>query len=403
MEKVIINKLDNFGRGISFINEKVCFVEKALPNEVLEIEITKDKKNYSEGKIINYLSKSDYRINPKCPYYQKCGGCHIMHLEYKKQLKYKEEKLKELLEKFTGLKDIKINNIVSSKGKINYRNKITLHGLNNKIGLYQEKTTNLIKITSCLLVSDIINSIIERLNNYFEANETIEEIIIKNTSLNEIMIIIKGNINKYRFINNFSDINSIYLNNQLIYGKESITEKINNLYFEIYPNSFFQVNYNTMLEMYNKVIDYYKNNKNLRVLDLYCGTGTIGMLIAKYCSEVIGVEVNDDSIISANKCKEKNNINNINFYLGKVEDKIDMFNDIDSIIIDPPRSGLDKHTINTIIKLKPKSIVYISCDPVTLSRDLNILKDCYNIIEVTPIDMFPNTYHVESISVLERS
>ena len=126
------------------------------------------------------------------------------------------------------------------------------------------------------------------------------------------------------------------------------------------------------------------------------------MLISKYCNNVVGVEVNKEAINSANKCKEKNNIKNISFYLGKVEDKIDMFSDIDSIVVDPPRSGLDKHYIETILKLNPESIIYISCDPATLARDLNILNNNYIIKEIQPVDMFPNTYHCESITVLER-
>lgn len=400
MEKVTVSKLDHFGRGISFVDNKICFIENALPGEECEVEITNEKKNYYEAKLVNYLTKSSDRLDVSCPYYDKCGGCQLMHYNYSKQLEYKKNKVVELLERFAGIKDIKVNDVISSNS-INYRNKITLHGVGNKIGLYQEKTNDLIKIDNCLITSNIINDVIKRLNDYFDSNEEINSIVIKVTSLNEVMIIIKGNIDKDRFISNYSDINSIYLNNDLIYGKKSITEVINDLYFEVYPDSFFQINYNNMKEMYNKVINFYKENSGLNVLDLYCGTGTIGMLIAKYCNSVIGVEVNSDAIKSANLCKDKNNISNISFYLGKVEDKIDDFKDIDSIVVDPPRSGLDNHTIDTIIKLNPKSMIYISCDPVTLARDLNILKESYDIKEITPIDMFPNTYHCESVCILE--
>lgn len=402
MEKVTVSKLDHFGRGISFIDNKICFIENALPGEECEVEITNEKKNYYEAKLINILNQSADRLDVICPYYDKCGGCQLMHLDYQKQLEYKKNKVIELLERFAGIKDIKVNNIISSNS-INYRNKITLHGVGNKIGLYQEKTNDLIKIDYCLITSNIINDVIKRLNDYFDSNEEINSIVIKATSLNEVMIIIKGNIDKDRFISNYSDINSIYLNNDLIYGKKSITEVINDLYFEVYPDSFFQINYINMKEMYNRVINFYKENSGLNVLDLYCGTGTIGMLIAKYCNSVIGVEVNSDAIKSANLCKDKNNISNISFYLGKVEGKIDNFKDIDSIVVDPPRSGLDNHTIDTIIKLNPKSMIYISCDPVTLARDLNILKHSYNITEITSIDMFPNTYHVENVVILEKS
>ena len=399
--KVKITELDAFGRGIAKINDKVCFVSHALPLETCEIKITNEKKNYIEAESTKILEESKYRIMPLCPYYDSCGGCHIMHYDRQSELIYKEEKVNDLIHKFSKLDSVRIKDIIGGQDYF-YRNKLTLHGEKNKIGLYQEKTNKLISVKECLLCNKKINEIVDRLNSYFEkTNDNIEEVIIRITSLNEIMLVVKGKID-LKIKESFYDINSIYINNKLVLGKESITEVINDLYFEVYPNSFFQVNYEMMKIMYNKVIDYYKEHKNLNVLDLYCGTGTIGMLISKHCKNVIGVEVNNDAIISANKCKDKNNISNIQFHLGKVEDKIDMFDSIDSIVVDPPRAGIDKHTIETILKLNPESLIYISCDPATLARDLFTLKEKYNIKEVQPIDMFPNTYHCESITVLER-
>ena len=158
-----------------------------------------------------------------------------------------------------------------------------------------------------------------------------------------------------------------------------------------------------MKVMYKLVMDFHKDKNYHKVLDLYCGTGTIGMLVSKYVEEVVGVELEKSSIDSANLCKELNNIENIKFIQGRVEDNIDFFKEIDSIIVDPPRSGLDKHTIETILKLSPKTISYISCDPATLARDLKMLLTDYNVLEVHPIDMFPNTYHVENVVFLEKN
>ena len=401
MDRVQIEKLDVFGRGIARINNKLCFISYTLPDEECDIELIKDKKNYSEGKLINLITKSSNRVDASCPYYFLCGGCHLMHLDYKKQLDYKKDKVKELLDRF-GKIDFNIDKINYDK-EYNYRNKITLHVKDKKIGLYKEETNDLIEIDKCLLVSDIINNLIVRLKEFISNNDTdITEIVIKNTSLKEVMLIINGECNKELLIDSFKDINSIYLNDNLIYGKNSITEIINDLYFEVYPRSFFQVNYNVMLKMYNKVIDYYKEHKDLKVLDLYCGTGTIGMLVSKYSKYVLGIEVNSDAVISANKNKTRNNIVNIDFICGKVEDNIDSINGIDSIVVDPPRAGLDKYTIDNIIRLNPSSLIYISCDPVTLARDLNILKDYYDIKEIEVFDMFPNTYHCESVCILER-
>ena len=234
-------------------------------------------------------------------------------------------------------------------------------------------------------------------------NDVISDIMIRKTSLNDILISIMGNVDKDIFLNyiNSNSIKSIYINNDLVYGNDSIIEEINGMKFHILPKAFFQVNYNMMKELYGIIIEYYKKNKFNQVLDLYCGTGTIGMLVSTYVKKVIGVEVIEDAIISAKMNQQLNGINNIEFLLGKVEDYIESFHSIDSIIVDPPRSGLDKVTIDNILKMEPKSIIYVSCDPSTLVRDLNILNEKYNILETHLVDMFPNTYHVECVCVLK--
>ena len=385
--EVKIEKQDHFGRGIAFIDKKICFIKDTLPGEIVDIEIVKNKKNFLEGKANKIIVESSDRVKPICPYFGVCGGCDLMHQEYNKQLEFKKNKVKELLKRFSNIdiNDIKINH----SNNLNYRNKIVLHDL----GLYKEKSNDVVNIDKCYLVNDKINDIIKRLKNY-----KINEATIKVSSLGKVMLIVDESID----IDKFKDIDSLYVNDKLVLGNNYIEEVINGLTFYIYKDSFFQVNYNVMNMLYQRIVDYYKENSNLNVLDLYCGTGTIGMLISKYCSSVVGIEVNSDAIISAKLCKKINNISNIEFYLGKVEDTIDMIKDIDSIVVDPPRAGLDNHTINTILKLNPKSIIYVSCDPTTLARDLNILKENYNIKEIELFDMFPNTYHVESFVVLER-
>ena len=385
--EVKIEKQDHFGRGIAFIDKKICFIKDTLPGEIVDIEIVKNKKNFLEGKVNKIIVESKNRVKPICPYFGVCGGCDLMHQEYNEQLEFKKNKVKELLKRFSN---IDVDNIkINHSNNLNYRNKIVLHDL----GLYKEKSNDVVSIDKCYLVNDKINDIINRLKEY-----KINEATIKVSSLGKVMLIVDGNID----IDKFKDIDSLYINDKLVLGKNYIEEVINDLTFYIYKDSFFQVNYNVMNMLYNKIVDYYKENSNLKVLDLYCGTGTIGMLISKYCKSVVGIEVNSDAIISAKLCKEINNISNIEFYLGKVEDTIDMIKDIDSVVVDPPRAGLDNHTIDTILKLNPKSIIYVSCDPTTLARDLNILKDNYSISNIELFDMFPNTYHVESFVVLER-
>jgi len=403
MKNVSILKQDHFGCGLAKVDEKLVFIEGALPNEICDIEIIEDKKKYSVARINNLVKESPNRVIPKCPYYDICGGCHIMHQDRDSQLSFKKDKVKELLERFACLKDIKINDVVRVND-FNYRNKIILHGPNNKLGFYKEQTHDVVEIRKCLITNSEINNIYKRVLDYLEnnKNELINKLMIRNTSINEKMISIDGSIDVDKFICFFNDIDSIYINNKLISGKDFITEEIFNLKFKVYPDSFFQINYDIMMILYKKIQDFYKTKNYSNVLDLYCGTGTIGMIISKYVDRVIGVEVVESSIKSAIECMKINNINNITFKCGKVENMIDEFNNIDSVVVDPPRKGLDKHTIDAILKLNPESIIYVSCDPVTLSRDLKILLNKYNLVEVTPFDMFPNTYHVETMVILNR-
>lgn len=402
--EVTILKQEHFGRGITKINDMFVFIENALENDVCKIIITDVKKNFAVAKIKEIIKPSANRVIPKCPYYNICGGCHIMHENYEKQLEFKEQKVKELLERFTRINDINFYPIVYNQ-QFNYRNKIILHGNNNQLGFYKEKTHDIVPINECIITNTKINNIYKNIQNYLQENKNnyVKNIMFRTTSLNETMIVLEGKIEEDKIIQILNNVDTIYLNNKLIKGNPYIVENIFDIKFYIYPTSFFQVNYEMMKVMYKLVMDFHKDKNYHKVLDLYCGTGTIGMLVSKYVEEVVGVELEKSSIDSANLCKELNNIENIKFIQGRVEDNIDFFKEIDSIIVDPPRSGLDKHTIETILKLSPKTISYISCDPATLARDLKMLLTDYNVLEVHPIDMFPNTYHVENVVFLEKN
>ena len=400
---VIIEKQDNFGFGITRIDGILVFVQGALPGEEVQIQITEIKKNYARAKLIIINKQSDNRINASCPYYDKCGGCQIMHQSYESQLLFKENKIKELFKRALDIDNIKFNNIIYDK-QFNYRNKVVFHGVDNNLGFYLERTNTLLPVENCLLIDTDIEKVYTIIKKYISENknEIIEELMIRKTSLKEVMISINGNIKYNSLVKLLPDyVKSIYLNNQNVYGTITIREKINNFKFDIFPQAFFQVNYNMMNKLYGIIVSYYMKNKCKNILDLYCGTGTIGILVSPYVDSVVGVEVVEDAVKSANMNKKLNNINNIEFKLGKVEKYINSFSNIDSIIVDPPRSGLDNLTIDTILKIKPKSIIYTSCDPVTLVRDINKLKIEYTVSEVNIVDMFPNTYHVETVCVME--
>ena len=384
---VEIEKLDHFGRGIAKVNNVPIFVENALIDEEVETFITKEKKNYMEGIVSKYLKKSPLRMESKCPYYDKCGGCDLLHLSYDEQLKFKENKVKEIIKKFSGLECV--NSIVGSK-QFNYRNKVTLQ-VNKDIGYFKKRTNDIIAIDKCLLVDDKINKIIAELKNVDVSK--INKIVIRVTNL-ESMVVFYGNItNKINL-----DVDTIIVNNKVIKGNGYIKENINGLNFIISPTSFFQVNNIGMINIYNKVLDYIDGGN---VLDLYCGTGTIGIYVSKKANKVLGIELNKEAVKDALFNKKINNINNIDFISGDVG--IILFKNnfkADIVIVDPPRAGLDSNSINNIIKIKPNKIIYVSCDPVTLARDLNILKEHYDVLEITPFDMFSNTYHVECVCLL---
>lgn len=400
--EVRISKLDHFGRGIAKLRDILVFIDGACTGDICKIKITGIKKNYLTATLVEILEKSEIRKDAECPYYEICGGCHIMHINYQEQLKFKENKVKELLNRYAKVEDVNIFPIVY-KNEFNYRNKVVFHGSIDELGFYVEKTNNIVNIDNCLIANNEINKIYKSILEYKDTHDTlIENIMIRVSSLGEKLVVLEGNIDND--IVDYLDVDTLYINQNKVLGNGYILEDIFGIKFKIYPSSFFQVNYDMMCVMYRIVMNYYQNKDYNTVLDLYCGTGTIGMLVSAYCRKVIGVEVEESSIKSALECSKLNNIDNISFMLGKVEDKIDSINSeqVESIIVDPPRNGLDSYTKDTIIKINPQSIVYISCDPVTLSRDLEYLLKYYDLLEVHPIDMFPNTYHVESIVILER-
>ncbi len=404
--KVKIERLDHQGRGIGKINNKTIFVYNALPSEEVDVEILKENKKIMEGKVTKYFVTSNKRVEPICPYFIKCGGCDLMHLAYPDELIYKENKIRQIIDKFTSLPLHIIKPIVGNNNK-NYRNKITLH-VDNKIGYYAKKSFDIIDIDTCYIALPVINDILKKLKK-INLNNVYEVVIRVSNYNNDKMIILKtkDSINEKYFLENLKDVVDniiIYQDKKyyVLFGKGFIEDKIGNYIYKISPDSFFQVNTLQAKNLYDKVLDYLKPNSNDKVLDLYCGTGTIGIYISNYVSSVKGIEINKFAIDDANYNKKINNIKNITFECLDAS-KIDKIkDDFNSVIVDPPRSGLDKKTINYLINSKAKKIVYVSCDPITLARDLEVLKDYYEVIEITPFDMFTYTYHVECVCLLLR-
>lgn len=392
-----IEKLDNFGRGISHINNKIVFISNALEDEVVDATTTYSNKKFDEAKVNEIIDVSRMRIKPICPYSDICGGCNLLHMNYDDQLKFKYNKVKDIIFKYLK-ENIKVNDVIYSN-QFNYRNKASFE-VKEKLCYKMRKSTNLVDINYCYLLDNNINDIVHVLNNLNLKN--INNITIR-TGEEDIMVIISGNPTQEIIDALKEKARSIYVNDKLVYGRSNIVSKIGNYEFFVSDKSFFQVNKYNVKKLYDKVLEYAELTGNENILDLYCGTGTIGIYLSKYAKSVIGIEVNEQAIFDANVNKNKNNIENISFICDTTSNINNIVNnDFDVIIVDPPRSGLDKNTINFLINSKAKRIVYVSCDIMTLVRDLNILKQDYDIREITPVDMFPNTYHVETVCILER-
>lgn len=403
MYKVEVTKLDHQGRGIAKINDKIIFIPNALPEETVDVDIILEKKKYYEGIIKEIINASDKRIKSICPYFEECGGCQFLNMNYQDSLDYKQNKVEEIMNKYLGIK-IKINNIVACDNNLYYRNKTTFQ-VKNDIGFFKEKTNTLIPVDKCYIPDIKINDIYKAIKDNINLTN-VKQIIIRATKNTlESMVIFKTNnyIDNKKIIDILKKkVDSIYINDELIYGKGKIIENLCNKNFYISPSSFFQVNTLQAEKLYNKAIAYADIKKEDTVLDLYCGTGTIGIVASDKAKKVIGIELNKEAIKDANENKKLNNINNIEFYAGDVGKILNKNNyKPDIIIVDPPRVGLDSLALAQILNIRPKKLVYVSCDLMTLARDLKLLSNDYDILELTPVDMFPYTAHVESVCALK--
>ena len=397
MEKVKIVAFDHQGRGIAKINNKVVFVPNTLVGEIVNIEILIDKKKYTVGLAKEIVKKSPKRVNVLCPYYDKCGGCDLLHIEYNEQLKLKEGMVKNIFDRYLK-KEVKINKIVSGK-QYNYRNKVTLQ-VNKNIGFFNKSSYDIVNIDNCLIASENINYFINSLKK-MNLKDVSQVIIRCSKNTNDKMLAFKTN--KNIDINLLKDnVSSLIINDKVIYGKNKIIERLKDYQFVISPNAFFQTNTDMAINLYDTVIEMANFDLNDIVLDLYCGTGTIGIYISKNVKQVLGVEINQSAINDAKENKKINNIKNISFIC---EDSSKVLKNIkykpNVVIVDPPRSGLTKKLIDDLLKIKANKIIYVSCNPLTSVRDLNLLENKYDVVSVTPVDMFPNTHHVECVCLLK--
>jgi len=397
--KVEIVKFDNCGRGIGYLNDKIIFVPKTVPGDIVVVEVKCEKKNYIEGILKEVIVPSKKRIAEKCPYFSKCGGCDLLNISLSEALEYKLNKVNEILRK--NKIDYNVIDIVKNDREYNYRNKISLKVKDSKIGFFESETHSLVQIDYCYLSKTSINEILKDLE---ELNIQNGDITIRSNYNNEVIL----NINTQDEITNIKELIEKYKvvgiikNKKCIYGEDYFIDKISNYLFKVSYDAFFQINPYISSKLFSLVDEFTKNSIN--VIDLYCGVGTLSIVASKNAKKVLGVEIVENAIKDANFNKNLNNQKNIEFICDDTSNIINQItSEYDTIILDPPRSGVSKKVIDKIVESKIHKIIYVSCNPLTLVRDLKLLLDYYNIVEFKLLDMFVNSEHVESFVVFDRA
>lgn len=431
------------GEGIAKIDGFTVFVPNAIKGEVVKILIVKVLSSHAFGKILEIEKKSKFRQEIDCATYKRCGGCDLRHIKYEQTLKMKQNAVQALVNK-TLKNKIEVKETLGMENPFFYRNKAQYPvGVNKDrnpiIGVFANRTHEVIPIKNCLIqnpkseaIAKFILEFIKEKNISIYNEKTgrgfFRHIVIKvGIKTNEIMCIFVINGKKFPYEDelveklkqNYPEIKTIVKNinmkntnvilgqeNINLYGNGYIEDVLGEYKFKISPLSFYQVNPKQAEKLYNLGIEMSKVSKEDTVFDLYCGIGTISLFIAKYAKKVYGVEIVEQAIKDAKQNAKINNIENVQFIAGDtkivLEDLIYKKGIIaDIVIFDPPRKGLDNNSINNILKIKPKKIVYISCNPATLIRDLALFEKLYEVKTIIPVDMFPFTKHVECVSVLE--
>ena len=436
--KLKIEGYDMKGYGVAHHEKKVIFVDGALDGETVIARITAPHKKYAFATLERVLEESPDREEPKCPYYGICGGCDLMHMSYKSECLVKENKVKQALRGLT----YSMNPIIKADNIEGYRNKVMVPFMYDKeeydvlYGFYSKGSHDICSMDKCLISDDLTNRIIYFINRYLnifhisiydEKAHTglFKEVMVRRTALDEYMVVLVTTRDYdfselIKYLNEeFSEIKSIYLNinsektnvvlsyeYKLLYGKETITEDILGLKFNVSPSSFMQVNHDQCEHLYSEAFRMAKLKRDMNAIDAYCGMGSITLNIAKEVKSVYGIEIVPAAIENANSNKLLNGIDNASFICGKCEEEIKKLvnlKNIDVIFFDPPRKGCDIEFLNTVIEMQIPSIVYISCNIATAARDVKILEENgYKLSEVTPVDLFPRTAHIETVLKLDK-
>lgn len=445
-KEYVVNIIDNGfeGEGIAKINNFTIFIPNAIIGEKVRILIVKVLSSHAFGKIIEVLEESQNRIIPDCTTYKRCGGCNLRHINYNSTLTMKRNAVQSLVDK-TLKNEVIVEEVLGMNEPYNYRNKAQYPiGIDKNgkpvMGVFANRTHDIIPIDTCFIQNKKTEKIAKFIFDFIVENNIsiydektgkglIRHIVTKiGIKTNEIMCIIVINGREMpkekelinQITDKFKEVKTIVKNinmkntnvilgneNQILYGDGFIRDKLGEYIFKISPLSFYQVNPIQAEKLYEIGVKEANIQKEDIVFDLYCGIGTISLFMSKYAKKVYGIEIIEQAIEAANENAKINNVDNVEFIAGDVEIVLDnLINSEnvspDVIMVDPPRRGLDRNTVNNILKVKPRRLVYISCNPATLVRDLAMLEDVYGVKMIKPVDMFPFTSHVECVAVMGR-
>lgn len=458
LENVAVTGYAAEGKALARIDGKVLFIEGAVPGDITDVLITKNKKDWAEGKAIKIKEFSTDRVDPFCVHFGICGGCKWQMLPYNKQLEYKEQEVRDVFQRIGKLKGVEVLPILGSEKIIHYRNKLEFTFSNKKYltqNEFEEMGENewpggalgyhvprlydkVIDISECWLMDDVNNIIRNSLREFAEKNEFsfydikehkgwLRNIIIRNCTTEELMVNLvfgyedkecREKVCNYLLEKVPSITTLLYTINpkwndsldglepETYYGQGYVTEKLGNYYFKISPKSFFQTNTKQAEVLYNVVKDFAALTGIETVYDLYCGTGSIGIFLSKNSKKIIGVDVIEDAINDAKENAKLNDLNHTSFFSGDVieicnDEFFELHGRPDVVIVDPPRAGLHTKLVNKLLEITSPKIVYVSCNVATQARDLQLMGEKYFVEKLQPVDMFPHTHHIECVALLK--
>lgn len=406
--RLAIEKLVHGGEGLAHYGTKACFVKDVIPGEKVTVRVDKALKQYILCSPVAFLKKSPHRIEPPCPYFRSCGGCQWQHIAYDHQLQYKTTIITDCLQRIGGIQDISVPMPLPSPDDYNYRSRCQLkvrYGRQPLVGYYQEKSHKVIDVACCALLCDPLSPAIDHIRKIITDNPAsfknvfdADLLCIHNTGQAVISFSFRNRQKKKRFVfcDRFQETDNL---------KEPLVEEILNMKFVRDTEGFYQVNYQQNIALIKIVLNYLKPFKGCTVFDLFCGSGNFSLFLARAGAEVLGVDSNPHAVTEARRNAKMNGITRCRFIASEAEaiNKQLVSTTFNKVLLNPPRAGCTRKTLKFVASLQPETIVYVSCNPATLARDLRILIDLdYNIEAIQPLDMFPQTFHIETIVKLVR-